>query len=81
MIIVIIIIIIIIITITITIIMKRKKILIPNTYMLDKLCYDMKNKIMSIPSLYFTFSKSLHKYHSLDMPCKLTHPFFTRNFR
>ena len=38
-----------------------KKFLIPNTYMLDKLCYDMKYKIICISSLYFTFWKSLHK--------------------
>ena len=63
-------IIIIIVIIIITIIIILKKFLIPNTYMLDKLCYDMKYKTMSIPSLYFTFWKSLHKisqWHTIQI--------------
>ena len=74
-------IIIIIIIIIITIIMKLKKFLIPNTYMLDKLCYDMKCKIMGIPSLYFTFWKSLHKMSQFRHTIQINSSFFASNFR
>ena len=76
-----IIIIIIIIIITITIIMKHKKFLIPNTYMLDKLCYDMKYKIMSIPSPYFTFWKSLHKISQFRHAMQINSSFFYQDFQ